>query len=502
MTRSNNNPLLGPLGEFRELPDWPSLLEHNPLEDFPERPSAAERHDFLVDINNRFAVTKVSIRLASDIQSLIRAGYRQRDPTHPENRRKLYKIADLEGTFDAAAPVFYSDSHCLVLSAITGMGKSLTVNRILSTFKQVAVHGINEDAGWLKHTQIVHLTVKMSDTGSRGSFIDGVLYAMDDLLGTDYFNANRRHRNVGSRSLKVAQLLALHSVGLLIIEEMQAENFLDSRFRKELNVFFLSVLSFGVPLLLVGNPRAFERLSEHKQTERRYYSYEPITLWPYESYSDPDWTNAIAPALWRYQVVDNAEEYSEEVAKVLWECSGGIPGYAKQLIVEVQRSVFRREIPALTVAALEHHFKKLESFKRFMPLIVGLTNKDPDLLSEGLDIPVEQFRQRWHSMSTEDSPQSAIDDRPGPIDAGEWSDFAKKTKQRVRSKATRKKNKRQRAKEMQSNLDDEDIRRRENLRSSLSETLEELRAKSEKSSHKSQSEPAEGQSRARNRKKE
>ncbi len=472
--------MLDPLGPYRDLPDWPPLLEHNPLETFPETPTAEDRDAYLGDIHERFAVTKTALRLAHDIQSMIRAGYRQRDPTKPENRRQLYKLAELSDTFDVSAPTFYANAFCLVLKAITGMGKSLTIKRILNSFSQVAVHGMNEGARWLKHTQVIHLTVKMADTGSRGGFIDAVLYALDNLLGTDYFNSYRGERTVDRRSLRVAQLLALHSVGLLVVEEMQPENFMEGRHKKELNVFFLSMLSFGVPLLLIGNPRAFERLSEHKQTERRYYSYEPITLWPCDSALDPDWANAIAPAIWHYQVVDQAEPYSQDVADALWECSGGVPGYAQQLVTEVQRSVLRRTEKALTVDAVKRHFRNLSSFRSYRGLIAGLVQKNPDLISGGKDIPVEAFRARWATKGDVDQPEEDSsnnkDTDENQLETGNWDDFKKRKKQQHKTKRTRAKNTAKKAKAMQTTLDDDDIRRRENLKESLSKTMDELKS--------------------------
>ena len=472
------NPLIEPLGEFRDMADWPSLLESNPLDTFPEKPSLEERDRFLAISHKRFAVTKASLRLANDVQSMIRGGYQDRDPTRTENTRRLYRLAELSGTFRTSAPTFYPNARCLVLSAITGMGKSLTVERILDSYDQVVRHGINESAGWLKHTQLIHLTVKMSDSGSRGGFVDAVIHAMDTVLGTDYFNAYKGERTVGRRSLRVAQLLALHSVGLLVIEEMQPENFMESRFKKELNIFFLSVLSFGVPLLLVGNPRAFERLGEHKQTERRYYSYEPITLWPYASADDKDWSKAIAPAIWSYQVVDNAAPFDSQVASTLWECSGGVPGYAQKLVVEVQRSILRRDEKALTVEAVRRHYCHLASFKNYRPLIQGLVTKDLDLISDGIDIPVDAFEARWNSIGhtpKETRPDASHrDGGADPPTTGDWASFKKNRTQRDKAKQTKRKNKRHRASAMQNTLDDNDIRRSENLANALSKTLDEL----------------------------
>jgi len=472
------NPLLTPLGPYRDLAELAANLEHNPLDTFPTSPSPEQRDEYLDYIKKRFAVTRPALQLAHEIQSMIRAGYRERNPCEPKNRRKLYKLADLQDGFDVVAAAYYPDSRCLVVEGITGMGKSASVQRVLEQYQQVIVHGRNDDAGWLKHTQIVHLTVKMSDTGSRGGFVDGVLFALDNLLGTDYFNATKKERTVDRRSLKIAQLLALHSVGLLIIEEMQPENFMESKYRKELNVFFLSILSFGVPLLLLGNPRAFEKLSEHKQTERRYLSYEPITLWPHEGPEDRDWARAIAPACWQYQVIDKAVAFDATVARALWECSGGVPGYASKLVVEIQKSILRGAITQMSVEAIRWHYANLASFASFRPVIEGLVNKDDRLLSEGKDIPVEAFVRRW-KKSAQVAGIGSHDQKGGSVapkeNDGSWDKFSGRQTKKRKTSVSKTKNKKKKNVQVLEDADQDDLRRADQAKAALNKSLETLK---------------------------
>ena len=85
-----------------------------------------------------------------------------------------------------------------------------------------------------KHTQIVHLTVKMPADGSRGGLLYAILLAIDSAVYTNYFNEyNKRWMTIEKLMLKCAQLLALYSVGILVVEEMQA-NFIASKHGDEL----------------------------------------------------------------------------------------------------------------------------------------------------------------------------------------------------------------------------------------------------------------------------
>ncbi len=384
-TKSLANPLLEPLGDFHEMPEWPGILECNPLDTFPDEPTAEQRDEYLDYATKRFAPTRTSLLVANEIQTMLRAGYRERNPCNPENQRKIYEIAKLKDDFDVRSSTFYSSARCLIVAGITNMGKSSMIARSVSHYAQVAVHGRRDDAHWLKHTQVIYLIVKMPADGSRGGLLLAILHSLDVAVYSDYLNTlGRKRQAVEKLTLEVAKLLALHSVGLIILEEMQAKNFKDSKFKDHLQLFFLGVLSFGIPLVLVGNPRAFEDLGDFKQTESRFFSFEPITLWPYHDHTDPDWLNAIAPAIWNYQVVPNAQSFDESVAKTLWECSGGMPGYARRLVIEVQKSILRRSCDRLDVDSITDHFERLASFRKFRPLIDGLTRYDNRKLVEEL----------------------------------------------------------------------------------------------------------------------
>jgi AAA domain len=474
------NPLLDAIGDYIVPQDWPARLERNPLNDFPAEPTPEDRNAYLNRAHERFATTRPAIRMAYDVQSMIRASYAERNPCASGNRKKTYEIAALEVPFDKELPVFYSHARCKLNMGITGVGKSVQLKRVLSAYPECTVHEPNTSAGWLRHTQVTYLTAKMSSDGSRNGLLLSILVALDKAAGTDYFNEiGMRRMTVEARTLRVAKILSLHSLGVLVIEEMQAENFIDSSYQKELRLFFLGILSFGIPMILVGNPRAFESLGEFKQTESRFFSVEPTELWPFHDYMDPDWLHAVAPAIWGYQVVDNAEPYGDQIAKALWECSGGIPAYARRLVYEVQNSVILGAAPALTEVTLREHFKTLASFKQFRPLIDALTQFSPERLveSEGQDIPINRFTQHWLQLGLLKVPrQDDLNKKPSTPETGDWREEKKKQMARKKSSSTRAKNKKRKNEQVRKEASKDDLRYHENHQTYLARSLESLQA--------------------------
>lgn len=490
------NPLLESLGDFIEIPSWPAILENNPLKTFPDKPSPEERDEYLDYATTRFASTRASLQVASEIQSMMRASYRERNPCKPENQRKMYQIAEVSEALELRESTFYTSARCMVISGITNMGKSTMINRCVSHLPQVVVHGRRDEAHWVKQVQVLYLKVKMPADGSRGGLLLAILAALDVAVFSDHLNTTgRKQGSIEMKTLQVARLLALHSVGLIVLEEMQAKNFKDTKYKDDIQLFFLSVLSFGIPMVLVGNPRAFESLDEFKQTESRFFSFEPVTLWPFHDYKDPDWMNAIAPAIWNYRVVDHAEPFNDEIAKRLWECSGGIPGYARRLVTEIQKSILRRSCSKMDVASIDDHFEKLESFRHFRPLIEGLTEFDNHKLleSQGEDIPVGAFVRRWidigvlkvETRSEEVSPEEKV-----PATTPKWSEEKKRQVRKKKTSDTKKSNKTKRNARVRSTVQKDDLRYTGTAKARITRGLEELEKEAnEKRTQKAKKKP-------------
>ena len=484
------NPLLESLGDFIKPPSWPAILENNPLESFPDKPSAEERDEYLDYAAKRFASTRTSLRVASEIQSMMRAGYRERNPCKPENQRKIYQISKISKALELKESTFYTSARCMVVSGITNMGKSAMISRCVNHLPQVVVHGRRDEAHWVKQVQVLHLTVKMPADGSRGGLLLAILAALDVAVFSDHLNTiGRKGGSIEMKTIQVARLLALYSVGLIILEEMQAKNFKDTKYSDDIQLFFLGVLSFGIPMVLVGNPRAFESLAEFKQTESRFFSFEPVTLWPFHDYRDRDWIKAIAPAIWEYRVVDDAEPFNEDIAKTLWQCSGGIPGYARRLVSEIQKSILRRSCSRMDVASIEDHFEKLESFRQFRPLIEGLTEFDNQKLveSRGEDIPVSAFVQRWveiGALEIESDSEKASPKAKVTVVKGEWTDEKERQLRKKKTSDTKKSNKAKRNARVRSSVKKDDLRHTGTVRTRITKGLEELENEAEEKRRK------------------
>ena len=389
----HDNPLLEAIGAYVPYEHWPGILERDPLEGIDFGALDEERKDVYIELTHkRFAATPTAVEIASALQTMIRTSYALRNPTLPEQRRRLASIAANRGrsatTLALGAPLVYGK----LISGITGLGKSVMVERALSQLPEVCVHDKCEAAGWIRHVQIPVVAVQM--LSSRGGLLYAILDSLDRIAGTNYRQdyAKRSAWTVEKLFVEVAALLALHSVGLLIVEEIQVRTFALSPFREELLLFFLRLLNYGIPVVLIGNPLGFAQLDDFSQDVRRLTRSDPIELMPAPSVTDEDWDEGIAPAIWEYGTTTGCVSY-QEVRADLWRHAGGIPDFAATIGSGTLRLAYR------------HGVRSLEHFRRFIAesprlkknrdLIDGFAARDPLKLSRYLDVPWEDYAQRW-----------------------------------------------------------------------------------------------------------
>ena len=126
--------------------------------------------------------------------------------------------------------------------------------------------------------------------------------AVDDLLGTRYYDNYASGRKTVDELLpRMALVASLHSIGVLVIDEIQhlsqAKN---GGSGKMLNFFVQLINTIGLPVVLVGTYKAISLLSgEFRQTRRG--TGQGDLVWD-RMKNDDDW-KWLVNCLWGYQYV-------------------------------------------------------------------------------------------------------------------------------------------------------------------------------------------------------
>lgn len=392
---ASNNPLLEPLGPYIEAAAWPSRLAYDPLDGISLQGLSEESQDLLLSfIRRRLEPTRQSVKIAQTIQRMWRHSYANRNPTVAALRKQGVVALAQRGQSLNTAPWLPTFADAVIIQGCTGMGKSTIISRVCGLVAQHYKHEPSQTSGWLRHMQVSYLIVPMPI--HRGGLLYAILAALDEVLGTEYRTqyANPRAWTIEKLAIEVGILLTQHSVGLLVIEELQPRNFSQSAYRDEMLLMLLRLLNFGIPIAFVGNPLAFEGLADHSQDMRRLTAAEGIHLMPLER-CDDDWSEGLAAGLWSHNVMKEKTPFTSGVDAALHACSAGIPDFLWKAVEGSQRIAIQMGDRCVKEEHIWRYKDESDSFKRCKDLIEGFENKDPIKLSRYIDVPWEQYGLMW-----------------------------------------------------------------------------------------------------------
>lgn len=408
-----------------------------------------------------FAPSLTSLDSTSRLYRMIRKGYLPRDPTLASSKRTSMVISRLAGQEIRGMPWLPTFAHGMTNIGITGLGKTYEIRRAIQQLPPRIEHGKCAAADWTHFYQAPYLYVGMSHDGSLGGLLLNILVALDTAIYTEY-SSDRRIIKLSNEKLAVhvGIILSNHAVGVLIIDEIQEENFTDGARGDLARTFFLRLLNFGIPILMIGNPLGMQFLNSHSQDLRRLGSCGTIDLHPFEV-DDPNYIECLAPAFWNYNVLPERPDLGQQENQLLYKYSGGIRDYACRIIVAAQRLAIALNHTHLTKVHLEQAFAGPDFSNKERLIIRSFANKDALSLRQFKDIPWEDYLSRWSIEKNGcDNASELPPEEPAvvPVKTGTSRTFSQKTADNVIKQRSRKKNQQKTVEKVQSELEASDMR--------------------------------------------
>ena len=348
------------------------------------------------------------LQLEAKLSIMIRQGYVGRNPddgslnTHMQNGYERVQSGDLEVfRFDHAK----STARSLSLIGCSGCGKSTTLTRMLATYPQVVYHEK------LNFTQIVYLKLDCPHDGSLKSLCHHFFRAIDRLLQTNYEQkyALKRH-SVETLLALMSQIANVHAIGVLIIDEIQHLSRSGSGgIEKMMNFFVTLVNVIGLPVIMVGTPKARPILELNLRSARRSAGFGALFWEPMKApvpQKDPktgkliktEWI-AFTNKLWKYQWLKQRDKVlSDEVRNCWYDLSQGVLDIVVKLFVLAQvRAIFTRT-ERITAKLLRQVYE--DEFKPVHPMLAALRSEDPELIQQYSDLCMPDIDQKMLDLST------------------------------------------------------------------------------------------------------
>ncbi|SJM37768.1 MULTISPECIES: AAA family ATPase [Psychrobacter] len=311
-------------------------------------------------------------------------------------------------------PQVNSTALSLAFIGCSGSGKTTTLNKILSTYPQVIYHPK------FNFTQIVYLRVDCPHDGSLKSLCLHFFRAIDQALDSNYEQkyALKRH-SVETLLNLMRQISNHHAIGLLVIDEIQHLSVNKSGgAEKMLNFFVTLVNTVGLPVVMVGTPKARFIFEGDFRSARRGAGFGSIfweQLAKESNFTQDDGTlrksewNKLTDHLWKYQWLRKADlTLSEDIRDRWYELSQGVLDIVVKLYVLAQLRAIDSGLERITVKLLQNTYE--EDLKPIHPMIEALQSGRADRIAQFSDLVVPDIDKKLLQL------QSKLDQKRDEFD--------------------------------------------------------------------------------------
>lgn len=357
---------------------------------------------FVIPLNKHLEVEqKLSI--------FIRQGYLSRNITNADHVRRIRnamlsfkkpEIAELERK---TYHVPLSTSSGLGIIGISGAGKSTGISKILDIYPQIIIHEQYEER------QLVWMKIDCPVTGTIKQLCLNFIEEIGELMGgldyKDYvdYKTDELIRVMSSLALK-------HHLGVLVIDEIQYLHEVKSGGAAiMLNFFNTLINTIGVPIVLIGTPKARHLFTKEFRNIKRITAQGSVD-WDRLDRKDKDW-KTLLKYIWGHQWTLKKAELTPEIEDALYFESQGIPDLVIKIFKESQKRVIgvdelitpsvihsvaqdqfqllQPPLDALRSGKQKEMLKYLDIFMRYDPATV-VTKEDKQVYADSCGIDLEE----------------------------------------------------------------------------------------------------------------
>lgn len=349
-------------------------------------------------IDDFFQPLSQHIQLHERLSLMIRGGYVGRNPETGDWAKHIQNGYERVISGDLKAIKFTdvnSTAQSMTLIGCSGNGKTTAMKQLLSLYPQVIYH---PDRNF---EQVVYLKIDCSHDGSLKELCLNFFRAMDRALGTTNYQkqySTSKRPSIETLLAAMAQVANSHAVGVLIIDEIQhLSRSRSGGSEKMLNFFVTLVNTIGLPVILVGTPRAREIFEADMRSARRGSGLGAIFWDPMEE--GREW-KALTDKLWSLQWLQKRDEVLSDEIRALWyDLSQGVLDIVVKLFVLCQLRAIATRVERITPKLMQQVYQ--DELKPVHPMLAALRSGDveemikfSDLKLSDTDKKIMELRQR------------------------------------------------------------------------------------------------------------
>lgn len=340
-------------------------------------------HNICRLIDNFFQPLSQHLQLHEKLSLMIRGGYVGRNPKTGDWVKHIQNGYERVISGDLKAIKFKdvcSTAQSMTLIGCSGNGKTTAMKQLLSLYPQVIYHPD------MNLEQVVYLKIDCSHDGSLKELCLNFFRAMDRALETSnyqkQYSMSKKH-SIETLLAAMAQVANAHALGVLIIDEIQHLSLSRSGgSEKMLNFFVTLVNTIGLPVILVGTPRARQIFEADMRSARRGSGLGAIFWDPMKE--GREW-NALTNKLWSLQWLQKRDEVLSDEIRALWyDLSQGVLDIVVKLFVLCQLRAIEKKAERITPKLMKKVYE--DEFKPVHPMLAALRSDDVEEIIKFSDL--------------------------------------------------------------------------------------------------------------------
>ncbi|WP_145483451.1 AAA family ATPase [Yersinia rohdei] len=348
-------------------------------------------HSICRVIDDFFQPLSQHIQLHERLSLMIRGGYVGRNPETGDWARHIQNGYERVISGDLKAIKFTdvsSTAQSMTLIGCSGNGKTTAIKQLLSLYPQVIYHPDRN------LEQVVYLKIDCSHDGSLKEICLNFFRAMDRALGTSNYEKQysmSKRPSIETLLAAMAQVANAHAVGVLIIDEIQhLSRSRSGGSEKMLNFFVTLVNTIGLPVILVGTPRAREIFEADMRSARRGSGLGAIFWDPMEE--GREW-KALTDKLWTLQWLQKRDEVLKDEIRALWyDLSQGVLDIVVKLFVLCQLRAIATKVERITPKLMQQVYE--DELKPVHPMLAALRSGDVEEMIKFSDLKLSDTDKR------------------------------------------------------------------------------------------------------------
>ena len=365
-------------------------------------------------INHFFQPMAEHILLEQRFSILIRQSYVGRNPNTSAFRKHLNNGYDRIVNKDINLTVrkdAMSTATGFSIVGPSGCGKTSAVLRCLTDYPRAIFHSD------LHVIQIPWLKLECPRNGSLAELCFNFFRAVDNLIGTEYFGRYCKPRvGVDSLIAEMAHIANLHAIGVIIIDEIQHLSRKRSGGDQAMLDFFVTLTnSIGVPVVLVGTPKARSLFATDFKIAKRTTGLGSVN---WDRIPSGEKWNRLIKRLWKYQWLTNRGALTQEIIDALHDLSQGVIDVLLKLYVLAQWRAMIVKTESISVGLLKKVYE--DELQPVHKMLQALRSGDPEEIAKFGDLTMPDIEikllqsfqeQKIFDQSTSEQKEQPLGDK-------------------------------------------------------------------------------------------